>query len=132
MTLGVPSRSSGDAGGSYGGLGGGPSNAVYGNLGDPNEPGSGGAASVGPAGNGGGLIRISAQTFILNGSILANGDGGGCCDAGRWKRRRNKDRCGDADGYRPDQSQWSGRKKTELILVAAGAAEAESRSTSRV
>ena len=51
-------------------------------LGDPNEPGSGGAASVGPAGNGGGLIRISAQTFILNGSILANGEGGGCCDGG--------------------------------------------------
>ena len=67
---------------SYGGLGGGPSNPVYGNLADPNEPGSGGAASVGPAGNGGGLIRISAQTFILNGSILANGEGGGCCDAG--------------------------------------------------
>ena len=82
MTLGFQAGSSGDAGGSYGGLGGGPSNAVYGNLGDPNEPGSGGAASVGPAGNGGGLIRISAQTFILNGSILANGDGGGCCDAG--------------------------------------------------
>ena len=82
MTLGFQAGSSGDAGGSYGGLGGGPSNPVYGNLGDPNEPGSGGAASVGPAGNGGGLIRISAQTFILNGSILANGEGGGCCDAG--------------------------------------------------
>ena len=82
MTLGFQAGSSGDAGGSYGGLGGGPSDSVYGNLGDPNEPGSGGAASVGPAGNGGGLIRISAQTFILNGSILANGEGGGCCDAG--------------------------------------------------
>ena len=82
MTLGFQAGSSGDAGGSYGGLGGGPSNPVYGNLGDPNEPGSGGAASVGPAGNGGGLIRISAQTFILNGSILANGEGGGCCDGG--------------------------------------------------
>ena len=82
MTLGFQAGSSGDAGGGYGGLGGGPSNPVYGNLGDPNEPGSGGAASVGPAGNGGGLIRISAQTFILNGSILANGEGGGCCDAG--------------------------------------------------
>jgi RHS repeat-associated protein len=55
---------------------------VYGNLGDPNEPGSGGGASVGPAGNGGGLIRIAAQTFTLNGSVLANGEGGGCCDAG--------------------------------------------------
>ena len=32
-------------------------------------------ASLGPAGNGGGLIRISAQSLTLNGSILANGDG---------------------------------------------------------
>ena len=55
---------------------------MYGNLADPNEPGSGGGASAGPAGNGGGLIRIAAQTFTLNGSILANGEGGGCCDAG--------------------------------------------------
>ena len=82
MTLGFQAGSSGDGGGGYGGLGGGPSNPVYGSLADPNEPGSGGAASVGPAGNGGGLIRISAQTFTLNGSILANGEGGGCCDAG--------------------------------------------------
>ena len=82
MTFGFQAGSSGDAGGGYGGLGGGPSNTVYGNLADPNEPGSGGGASSGPAGNGGGLIRIAAQTFTLNGSILANGEGGGCCDAG--------------------------------------------------
>jgi RHS repeat-associated protein len=82
MTFGFQAGSSGDAGGSYGGLGGGPSNSLYGNLVDPNEPGSGGGASAGPAGNGGGLIRIAAQTLTLNGSILANGEGGGCCDAG--------------------------------------------------
>jgi hypothetical protein len=82
MTLGFQAGSSGDGGGGYGGLGGGPSNAVYGNSADPNEPGSGGGASVGPAGNGGGLIRIAAQTFTLNGAVLANGAGGGCCDAG--------------------------------------------------
>ncbi len=82
MTLGFQAGSSGDAGGSYGGLGGGSSNSVYGNAADPNEPGSGGAASVGPAGNGGGLIRIAAQSFTLNGAILANGEGGGCCDGG--------------------------------------------------
>jgi len=82
MTIGFQAGSSGDAGGGYGGLGGGPSNPVYGNLADPNEPGSGGGASSGPAGNGGGLVRIAAQTLTLNGAILTNGEGGGCCDGG--------------------------------------------------
>jgi len=76
-------------GGSYGGLGGvysGGVNAVYGDLMNPNEVGSGGggASSTGyscyPGGNGGGLVRITAGSALVNGSILA--DGSGVCYGG--------------------------------------------------
>lgn len=61
------------AGGSYGGLGGagyfgGVPNRVYGDYRDPNNLGSG--ASLGSSG--GGLVRISARTLTLNGSIRAD------------------------------------------------------------
>lgn len=62
-------------GGSYGGLGGVPSGSagqVYGDYRDPNELGSGGARY----GAGGGLVRISARTLIIDGRISANGEAG--------------------------------------------------------
>src|SRR5574341_7489 len=71
-------------GGSYGGLGGlfytasnGMVNAVYGNIMDPNEVGSGGGAySNGwPGGNGGGLVKIRATSLTVDGSIVADGAG---------------------------------------------------------
>ena len=75
MTLGFAAGSSGHSAGSYGGLGGellGVTNAVYGDLTNPNEPGSGGAGPS-PAGSGGGVVRIVAQDIQLDGSIVANG-----------------------------------------------------------
>jgi RHS repeat-associated protein len=82
MTLGFQAGSSSNAGGGYGGLGGAASgatsNPVYGTLTDPNHVGSGGATGFDGSrgGNGGGLVRIVAQTLQLNGSILANGGAG--------------------------------------------------------
>ena len=67
-------------GGSYGGVGGTYSshavNTVYGDPNNPDELGSGGGGypccgRVG--GNGGGLVKISAGTLTLSGSIIANG-----------------------------------------------------------
>jgi hypothetical protein len=68
------------SGGSYGGLGGvygGSTNGVYGNQLNPNEVGSGGGSSGTsyPGGNGGGLVRITAGTLSLDGTILADGGG---------------------------------------------------------
>ena len=66
----------GDAGGSYGGLGAssrGASNAVYGDYADPDDWGSGGGPSR--TSPGGGLVRIVADTFQLDGSVGANGIG---------------------------------------------------------
>ncbi|ABQ27183.1 Ig-like domain-containing protein [Geotalea uraniireducens] len=68
-------------GGSYGGLGGisawgGNVNGSYGNPQLPNELGSGGGgngSSSNAGGNGGGLVKISAGTMSLLGSILADG-----------------------------------------------------------
>jgi hypothetical protein len=66
-------------GGSFGGLGGtsawsGTVNGAYGDLLNPNEVGSGGGGdSSNAGGNGGGLVRISAGTVTLQGSILADG-----------------------------------------------------------
>jgi uncharacterized protein (TIGR03382 family) len=64
-------------GGSFGGLGGGTSNAVYGSATDMEYPGSGGACGanggVDFGGHGGGLIRVSAQVLDLFGTIRANG-----------------------------------------------------------
>ena len=74
-------------GGSYGGLGGmlvGTSGLVYGNAQNPNELGSGGSIW----GAGGGLVRISAQSLTVEGSILADGqscggyDQPGCAGSG--------------------------------------------------
>jgi RHS repeat-associated protein len=77
MTVGFqPVNGSGTAG-SYGGLGGafsGATNPVYGDFRNPNDVGSGGGGFNGaPAGNGGGLVRIAAQTLTLNGVITASG-----------------------------------------------------------
>jgi hypothetical protein len=59
----------GISGGSYGGLGGGPTpNAVYGTFANPNELGSGGSGSAG-----GGLVRITAIDAVIDGVIRANG-----------------------------------------------------------
>ncbi|MBK8001594.1 MAG: hypothetical protein IPK15_23550 [Verrucomicrobia bacterium] len=68
-------------GGSYGGVGGFGSadafaNAVYGSFRDPNEVGSGGGTDVDAGGNGGGLIRMTVQTLVLQGQVLANGGDG--------------------------------------------------------
>ncbi len=79
-TLGFAAGSNLRIGGGYGGLGGaypdnGVSNPVYGDFRNPNEAGSGGAGLVAGdiGGNGGGLLRIVAQTLTLNGVIRANG-----------------------------------------------------------
>ena len=67
-------------GASYGGTGGtfssGTANAAYGSIQSPNEVGSGGGgyAYYGYAGgNGGGLVKVTAGTLSLYGSILADG-----------------------------------------------------------
>jgi hypothetical protein len=70
----------GYSGGSYGGLGtewAGTTNRVYGDYRNPDQLGSGGAPS---GGAGGGLLRISAGSAIIEGEILANGGGGGYYD----------------------------------------------------
>jgi hypothetical protein len=70
------------AGGSHGGRGGahdslGDSAQAYGSVHDPNEPGGAGGqysnATCNPCNSGGGIARIVAQTFTLNGKVLANG-----------------------------------------------------------
>ena len=69
--------STGYSGGSYGGYGGyysGMINALYGDLLNPNESGSGGSGDSGsPGGNGGGLVRITTGTLTLDGAIVADG-----------------------------------------------------------
>jgi RHS repeat-associated protein len=89
MKLGFLAGSTGRSGGSYGGLGGsssGSPNAVYGDISNPNESGSGGATDA-PGrlgGSGGGLIRIVAQTLQLDGVIRADGatSTSDCCAGG--------------------------------------------------
>jgi len=85
MTVGFVQGSTTRTGGSYGGLGGvgfngvagsGVPNPVYGDFRNPNDAGSGGgndSFNAGQGGNGGGLIRIVAQTLQLDGTIRANG-----------------------------------------------------------
>ncbi|MBM4083452.1 MAG: right-handed parallel beta-helix repeat-containing protein, partial [Planctomycetes bacterium] len=68
----------GQAGGSYAGLGGtgargGTPNQTYGDYANPNELGSGG----GYGNVGGGLVRITAGSAQIDGSISANGGAGG-------------------------------------------------------
>ncbi|HEY0722525.1 MAG TPA: hypothetical protein VGD41_00740, partial [Pyrinomonadaceae bacterium] len=89
MTVGFQQGSGPLSGGSYGGVGGAGSNSianvVYGDFRNPNEQGSGGGAVGSPGGNGGGLIRIVAQSLVLSGSIRANAgvtDPGGSSSGG--------------------------------------------------
>jgi len=70
--------SNGFSGGGYGGLGGGNgSNATYGDLANPAEAGSGGGSYAVNylAGSGGGLVRLTVGTLVLDGSIVADGAG---------------------------------------------------------
>ncbi|MGE3309368.1 MAG: hypothetical protein AB7O66_05300 [Limisphaerales bacterium] len=93
-TLGNQPGSSRRTGGSYGGLGAlgdtqDPVNTIYGDFRNPDEPGSGGGSDSGPAGAGGGLVRIAARSIALEGGILANGFngsryGGGGSGGGVW------------------------------------------------
>jgi hypothetical protein len=77
----ITGGSSANNGGSYGGLGGnagGTVNAVYGNILQPNEVGSGGGGIAGPystyiGGNGGGQVKLTTGSLSLNGSISADG-----------------------------------------------------------
>jgi hypothetical protein len=69
----------GSSGGSFGGLGystgGGMANPIYGDHRSPEYPGSGGGALYG-GGNGGGLVRVTAGTAVIDGQILADGGSG--------------------------------------------------------
>jgi hypothetical protein len=68
-------------GGSHGGTGGHDINdpasvaaAVYGSLFDPNEPGAGGSTQNSGL-SGGGIVRVQAQSIVLDGKITASGNG---------------------------------------------------------
>jgi hypothetical protein len=84
--------STGRSGGSHGGLGAlGTANSpngvgpVYGDPRDPNEPGAGGATACPPGNNsGGGVIRITAGSVLLNGMVAADGASplNGCAGGG--------------------------------------------------
>jgi RHS repeat-associated protein len=83
MTAGFQPGSVCASGGGHGGLGGfsgcsaAASNPVYGDFRNPNDAGSGGGGVLnGLGGNGGGLVRIVAQTLQLDGTIMANGQNG--------------------------------------------------------
>ncbi|MCL4206398.1 MAG: hypothetical protein KJ000_28285 [Pirellulaceae bacterium] len=67
----------GNAGGSYGGLGAGnTTNALYGDPANPKSPGSGGAGNWStPGGEGGGAVILHARTLTLDGVIRADGAG---------------------------------------------------------
>lgn len=63
-------------GGSHGGVGGGPSNATYGDAMAPTAMGSGGGygtSGAQPGGAGGGRVRITAQRMELQGHLVADG-----------------------------------------------------------
>jgi hypothetical protein len=81
-TLGNVDGSEEYCGASYGGLGGQHStqqvNGVYGSLYEPFDPGSGGGGfnKTSKGGNGGGVVRITANELVLNGSINADGGAG--------------------------------------------------------
>ncbi|MBN1558294.1 MAG: hypothetical protein JW951_09130 [Lentisphaerae bacterium] len=77
--------STGCSGGSYGGAGGtydGTANAVYGAFRDPLYPGSGGAGHSRARVHGGGCIRLTADTLMLEGCIRADGRAAGNYQAG--------------------------------------------------
>ncbi|MCM8785471.1 MAG: carboxypeptidase regulatory-like domain-containing protein [Candidatus Omnitrophica bacterium] len=72
-----PTGASGNAGGSYGGLGkGDTTNWVYGDYKNPEYPGSGGSPNWPNSASGGGLVKITAGSLVIDGSILANGGNG--------------------------------------------------------
>ena len=81
LSQGFTPGSTGRAGGSYGGLGGvysgqGTPNAVYGSSNNPVDLGAGGGCSSGwDGGDGGGLIRVVANSAVIDGLISANGTG---------------------------------------------------------
>ncbi|MCC7204900.1 MAG: Ig-like domain-containing protein, partial [Phycisphaeraceae bacterium] len=75
-TTGAADRRAGGSFGGYGSSQDGATNAVYGDYHDPDELGAGGGALWGQGGSGGGLVRISAGSAIVNGQILANGGSG--------------------------------------------------------
>ena len=64
----------GRSGGSHGGQGDGTTNKVYGDYADPNDWGSG-SGTLNGGQPGGGLVRVTAATLLLDGKILANGLG---------------------------------------------------------
>lgn len=70
----------GTSGGSYGGLGvnssGYAANPTYGDFRNPDALGSGGAGDGGAPGSGGGLIRITAASATIDGTIAADGENG--------------------------------------------------------
>ncbi|MBI1176201.1 hypothetical protein GC207_02040, partial [bacterium] len=101
-------------GGSYGGLGGFGSaeksvNTVYGLIRDPNEVGSGGGSDSGSGGSGGGLVRISAGAFELDGQLLANGSNTGTYGGG-----------GSGGGIRIDTGTLSGTGEIQANGGSAG------------
>src|SRR5439155_5535597 len=74
-------------GGSYGGLGAFGNaeqfaNDIYGDYRNPNELGSGGGSDSGPAGNGGGLLQITAGSVSIDGVIASDGGNGSRFAAG--------------------------------------------------
>ncbi|NOK36590.1 hypothetical protein HMI49_25610 [Corallococcus exercitus] len=76
----VPSQRT-SAGGSHGGHGAVQSGTaaipVYGDYRNPSDFGSGGAGNSSgslPGGNGAGVLRLSADSLVLNGKLLANGE----------------------------------------------------------
>ncbi len=70
------------SGGSYGGRGGGNTNAPYGDYADPDDWGAGGRDFSGGGDPGGGLVRITAAALTLDGQILANAPNGHYTGAG--------------------------------------------------
>ena len=76
----IAGGATGTSGGSYGGpgcaAGGGQPNEPYGDFHDPVYGGSGGAGESDSAGNGGGLVRITARSAQLDGNLLAKGSPG--------------------------------------------------------
>jgi hypothetical protein len=98
-------------GGSYGGLGAFGSheefvNAVYGAYRDPNEPGSGGGSDNGAAGNGGGLVRITAGSIWNSKAKSWRNGGNGVTWAGGGSGGGIKLTCRQLERRRRDSSAW--------------------------
>lgn len=65
-----------EAGGVHATRGGRCPSAPYGNAAEPVTPGGGGSRYNQTAGNGGGVIKVTAGTLVLDGQLLANGAAG--------------------------------------------------------